>query len=75
MKNDPDFAAQLAALLKEYERALSTGVSSINVGSGAAALQGGVAAGEGGVAIVGNVQGGITLNNTLSRLSLEGDDP
>jgi hypothetical protein len=75
VKNDPDFAAQVAALLKEYERTLSTGVSSISVRSGAAAMQGGVAAGEGGVAIVGNVQGGITRNNTLSRLSLEGDDP
>jgi hypothetical protein len=75
VKNDPDFAAQLAALLKEYERALSRDESSIQVGSGAAAMQGGVAAGEGGVAIAGNVQCGVTLNNTLSRLSLEGDDP
>ena len=75
VKNDPDFAAQLAALLKDYEQALNTGATRIKVGKGAVAMQGSVAAGAGGVAVAGNVQGGITLNNTLSRLSLKGDDP
>jgi hypothetical protein len=75
VKNDPEFAAQLASLLKEYERARNTGSPSIKVGSGAVALQEGVAAGEGGMAISGNVEGGITLNNTRSRLPSEGDDP
>jgi hypothetical protein len=75
LKNDPDFAAHLAAIVKDYERARNTGAPSIKVGSGAVALQEGVAAGEGGMAISGNVEGGITLNNTRSRLSSEGDDP
>ena len=76
VKNDPDFAAQLAELLDDYRNAVqAVDTSSIRVGSGAVAMQGGVAAGEGGVAVAGNVQGGITLNNTMSRLSLEGDDP
>jgi hypothetical protein len=72
VEKDPDFAAQLAALLKDYERARNIGASSIQVGSGAAALQDGIAAGEGGMAIAGNVQGGITLNTTVSRRAQRG---
>ena len=76
MKNDPEFASQLATLLEDYQKAIQgVDVSRIKVGSGGVALQGGIAAGEGGVAVAGNVQGGITLNNTLSQFSLKGDDP
>ena len=75
VKNDPAFAVQLAALWKDYERARHMDASSTNVGSGAAALDGGVAAGEGGMAVAGNIQGGVTLNNKWSRLSSEGKDP
>ena len=76
MKNDPEFASRLAALLEDYQKAIyRVDTSSIKVGSGAIAMPGGIAAGEGGVAVAGNVQGGITLNNTLSQFSLKGDDP
>ena len=76
MKNDPEFASQVAALLEDYQKAIpGVDTSSIKVGSGAIAMQGGTAAGEGGVAVTGNVQGGITLNNTLSQFALKGDDP
>jgi hypothetical protein len=76
MKNDPEFASQIAALLDDYKKAVhSVDTSSIKVGSGAIAMQGGIAAGEGGVAVDGNVQGGITLNNTVSQFALKGDDP
>ena len=76
VKNDPDFAAQLAALLEEYKKASNAvDASSIKVGSGAVAMQGGVAAGEGGVAISGDIQGGINISNKQSKSVLEGDDP
>jgi 3D (Asp-Asp-Asp) domain-containing protein len=75
MKSDPDFTAQLVALVEDYKKAIVTvDTSNIKVDSGVVATQGGVAAGEGGVAIQGNVQGGITLNNTQSSPSLEGGD-
>ncbi len=68
VKSDPDFASQLATLLQDYERAVRTNVLSIQVGSGAAVVQGGIAAGKGGVAVAGNVEGGINLNNTKAAL-------
>lgn len=76
VKNDPDFAAQLAALLEDYKKASNAvDASSIKVGSGAVAMQGGVAAGEGGVAVSGDIQGGINISNKQSKSVLEGDDP
>lgn len=68
-KSDPDFAAQLSALVQEYQKAASLNAAAINVTSGVVATQGGIAAGEGGVAIAGNVQGGITLTNTQTTYS------
>ncbi|HLF25603.1 MAG TPA: hypothetical protein VJG32_04655 [Anaerolineae bacterium] len=66
---DPDFAAQLKALLGEYEKAAS--VSIANTGSGAVATGGGVAAGAGGIAVGGNVSGGIIQGsgNTVTNRS------
>ena len=76
VKNDPDFAAQLTALLGDYKKASNAvDASSIKVGSGAVAMQGGVAAGEGGVAVSGDIQGGINISNKQSKSVLEGDDP
>ena len=76
VKSDPDFATQLTALLEDYQRAISADdASSIKVGSGAVAMQGGVAAGEGGVAVSGEIQGGINISNKQSKSVLEGDDP
>ena len=74
VKNDPDFAAQLAALLEDYKKAIIT-VETSNVNADVIAMQGSAAAGEGGVAVIGNVQGGISLRNTQSNRSSEGDDP
>ena len=76
VKNDSDFAAQLTALLEDYKKASNAvDASSIKVGSGAVAMQGGVAAGEGGVAVSGEIQGGINISNQQSKSVLEGDDP
>jgi len=51
VKSDPDFAAELKALLAEFEQAKSAAsVAATSAGSGAAAAGGGVAAGEGGIA-------------------------
>ena len=76
VKSDPDFATQLTALLEDYKRASNAvDASSIKVGSGAVAMQGGVAAGEGGAAVSGDIQGGINISNKQSKNSLEGDDP
>jgi len=76
VENDPDFAGLLAKLLEDYKKAVqAVDRSSIKVGSGAVAMQGGVAAGEGGVAVTGNVDGGISMSNQRSNRSLEGDDP
>ena len=74
VKNDADFAAQLTALLEDYEKAVIT-VDTSNVNIGVAATQGSAAAREGGAAIVGNVNGGISISNTQSNRPLEGDDP
>lgn len=74
VKNDSDFAAQLAVLLEAYKKAIIP-VDTSNVNADVLAMQGGAAAGEGGVAVVGNVQGGIALRNTQSNRPLEGDDP
>jgi len=70
VKADPGFAAQLKALLDEFDAAQkAAGVMIVNTGSGAVASQGGVAAGAGGVAVGGNVSGGIILGsgNTVTR--------
>lgn len=75
MKADPDFAAQLSALLQEYQRAASANASAIQMGSGVVATQGGIAAGEGGVAVGGNVQGGITISNVHSTYKPGGIAP
>ena len=75
VKSDPDFAAQLQALLEEFDKAQkAAGVSIVNTGSGAVATQGGVAAGAGGVAVGGNVSGGIILgsDNTVTNQSRSG---
>ncbi len=64
VKSDPDFAAQLKALLEEFQKAAGTASTSIgDVGSGAVATQGSVAAGAGGVAfkVEGDVSGGIKI--------------
>lgn len=74
VKNDSDFAAQLAALLEDYKKAMIA-IDTSNINIGAAATQGSAAAGERGVAVVGNVQGGISISNQQSNRSLEGDDP
>ena len=73
VKNDPGFAAQLAALLADYKKAIII-VETSKVNMGVVATQGSAAAGEGGVALVGNVKGGISLSNQRSKCSLEGDD-
>lgn len=79
MRTDVDFAAQLKALLEEYQRAISAvDVSSLNLGSvdsGAVAMQGGVVAGKGGVAVQGNMQGGITIRNQQNPRSPGEDEP
>ena len=65
VKADPDFAAQLKALLDEFDAAQkAAGVTIVNTGSGAVATQGGVAVG-------GDVSGGIILGsgNTVTRSS------
>ena len=68
---DPAFAAQLQALLEQYERAAkehaeSTGrVYQATVsGSGAVAQDHGVAAGAGGVAVRGDVHGGVRIGGS-----------
>lgn len=76
VKSDPDFAMQLTALMEDYKRASNAvDASSIKVGSGAVAMQGGVAAGEGGIAVSGDIRGGINISNKQSKSVLEGDDP
>jgi hypothetical protein len=75
MRADPDFAAQLSALLQDYQRAASANASAIQMGSGVVATQGGIAAGEGGVAVGGNVQGGITVSNVHSTYKPGGIAP
>lgn len=76
MKSDPEFAAQLLALLEEYKRATSSsGATNINVSSGAVATQGGIAAGPGSVAVGGNVEGEITVTNSQSSYPSQGNDP
>lgn len=74
VKNDPDFAAQLAALLEDYQRAIIT-IDTSNVNTDMVATQGSAAAGEGGVAVVGSVKGGISISNQQGGRSLVGDDP
>jgi len=75
-ESDPDFAAQLSALLEEYKKASSlSNLPSIDAESGVIALQGGIAAGQGGVAVAGNLKGGITINNTQTRYSSERFEP
>jgi hypothetical protein len=74
-KSDPDFAAQLSALLQEYQRAASANASAVQMGSGVVATQGGIAAGEGGVAVGGNVGGGITISNVHSTYKPGGIAP
>ena len=74
VKNDSDFATQLATLLEGYQKAIII-VDTSNVNMGVVATQGGAAAGEGGAAVVGNVKGGISVSNQQSNRSLEGDDP
>jgi hypothetical protein len=64
MKADPNFAAELKALVESFDKAQQVaGVSIVNTGSGAVATNGGVAAGAGGIAVGGNVNGGINLGN------------
>jgi hypothetical protein len=75
MRADPDFGAQLSALLQEYQRAASSHASAVQMGSGVVATQGGIAAGEGGVAVGGNVQGGITISNVHSTYKPGGIAP
>jgi rhamnose utilization protein RhaD (predicted bifunctional aldolase and dehydrogenase) len=65
---DPDLAAQLKALLQEYEKAAQAHAAVTSQtyqatvsGSGAVAQDHSVAAGEGGLAIKGDVHGGITV--------------
>jgi len=74
VKNDSDFAAQLTALLEDYKKAIIT-VDTSNVNTNVSATQGSAAAGKGGVAVVGNVQGGISISNRQSGRSLEANDP
>jgi len=75
-KSDPDFAAQLSALLEEYKKATnSSAETNINAASGVVATQGGIAAGVGSVAVAGNVKGGITITNTQSNYSSGGTGP
>jgi hypothetical protein len=66
-ESDPDFVAQLTALLQDYQKAASLHALAIEVKSGAVATHGGIAAGAGGVAVAGNVAGGITINNTRTN--------
>jgi hypothetical protein len=49
-ESGPDFAAQLSALLQEYQKAVSLHASPMKMTSGAVATHGGIAAGEDGVA-------------------------
>lgn len=70
METDPDFAAQLKALLEQYEKeaqehAAATGTSyqATVKGSGAIAQEGSVAAGEGGVAVGRDVHGGVNVSH------------
>ncbi len=65
---DPEFAAQLEALLAQYEEAAKehaavtgTVYKATVTGSGAIAQDGGVAAGAGGAAVGRDVQGGIRI--------------
>lgn len=74
VKNDSDFAAQLAALLEDYKKAMIA-IDTSNINIGAAATQGSAAAGDRGVAVVGDVQGGISISNQQGNRSLEGNDP
>lgn len=74
VKSDPDFAMQLTALVEDYKKAIIT-IDTSNINIGAAATQGSAAAGDRGVAVVGNVQGGISISNQQSNRSLEGNDP
>ena len=64
LKENPEFATQLADMLKPK----AEGGSIQNTGSGAVATNGGVAAGAGGIAIGGNVGGSVVFgnNNTLT---------
>jgi hypothetical protein len=72
-KSDPDFAAQLSVLIREYRKAASSNSgSNIETGSGAVATQGSFAAGEGGVVVRGNVKGGIKISNTQNGYSAGG---
>ena len=64
IKTDPNFAAEMKALVESFDKAQkAAGVTIVNTGSGAVAIQGGVAAGAGGVAVGGNVSGGIIMGN------------
>jgi hypothetical protein len=64
VKADHGFAAQLKALLDEFDAAQkAAGVMIVNTGSGAVATQGGVAAGAGGVAVGGDVSGDIVVGS------------
>ena len=74
VENDSDFAAQVAALMEDYKKAIIT-IDTSNVNMDVVAMQGGAAAGEGGVSVVGNVKGGISIINQQSNRSLERYDP
>jgi len=64
IKADPNFAAEMKALIESFDKAQqAAGVTIVNTGSGAVATQGGVAAGAGGMAVGGNVSGGIVMGN------------
>jgi hypothetical protein len=70
VQTDPDLAAQLKALLQEYEEAAQAHAAAMGQtyqatvkGSGAVAQDHSVAAGEGGFAIKGDVHGGITVGH------------
>lgn len=71
---DPDFAAQLQALLQQYEEAAKEHATSTGTeygatakGSGAIAQDHSVAAGAGGVAVGRDVHGGIRIGGSLKE--------
>lgn len=61
MESNPDFARELAELLRSARS--EAGDTIVVTGSGAVATGGGVAAGKGGVAVKGDVHGGIRITN------------
>jgi len=64
IKTDPNFAAEMKALLESFDMAQkAAGVTIVNTGSGAVATQGGVAAGAGGIAVGGDVSGDIVTGS------------